>query len=168
MDAIETILTRRSIRHFSSTPISDEEVHTLLKAAMFAPSAGNTQPWHFVVISDRALLDAIPTFHTASSFIKEAPLAILVCADEDIARPGRWMMDCSAAAENILLAAHALGLGACWIGIQPEAVRIDGILRLIRLPEEVLPLCLIAVGHALGETPLVDRFRPERVHHNHW
>ncbi|MBE3038309.1 MAG: nitroreductase family protein [Chloroflexi bacterium] len=175
MDAIDTILTRRSIRHFSPQPVPDEDIQVLLKAAMFAPSAGNAQPWHFILINERAVLDQVPNFHTSASFIKETPLAILICADEDLAKPGRWIQDCSAAAENLLLAAHAGGLGACWIGIQPVPERIEGITRLVNLPDKIQPVCLIAVGYPLtckgypAETrPHPERFRPERIHHNRW
>ena len=168
MDAIEAILTRRSVRHFGPNPVPDEEVDILLRAAMQAPSAGNAQPWHFVVVTDRAVLDEVPKFHTSAEFIKEAPLAILVCADENVARPGRWLLDCSAAAENMLLAAHARGLGACWVGIQPDPVRIEGARQLFGLPAEVHPLCLVAVGYPVDALPTVDRYLPERIHVNRW
>ena len=168
MDAIENILTRRSVRHFSPNPVPDEEVQLLLKAAMHAPSAGNSQPWHFVVVTERTMLDEVPKFHTSAEFIMEAHLAILVCADENVARPGRWLLDCSAAAENILLAAHARGLGACWIGIQPDPVRIEGAAHLFNLPAQVHPLCLIAVGYPVETPPNVERFLPERIHRNRW
>jgi nitroreductase len=168
MDAIENILTRRSVRHFGSTPVPDEEMDILLRAAMHAPSAGNAQPWHFVVVTDRAILNAVPKFHTSAEFIIEVPAAILVCADENVARPGRWLLDCSAAAQNILLAAHARGLGACWIGIQPDPVRIEGAMRLFNLPANVHPLCLIAVGYPTDTPPNVDRYLPERIHVNRW
>jgi nitroreductase len=168
MDTIDAIMTRRSIRHFKSQTIPEEELQVLLKAAMYAPSGGNAQPWHFVVIDERAVLDEVPTFHDSSSFILEAPLAILICADEDIAKPGRWLLDCSAAAENMLLAAHARGLGACWIGIQPVAARIEGITRLVNLPSRVQPVCMIAVGYPSETRPHPERFRPERIHHNRW
>ena len=168
MDAIENILTRRSVRHFGPNPVPDEELQLLLRAAMHAPSAGNSQPWHFVVVTDRAVLNEVPKFHTSAEFIVEVPVAILICADENVARPGRWLLDCSAAAENMLLAAHARGLGACWIGIQPDPLRIEGAMRLFGLPATVLPLCLIAVGYPTESPPAVDRFLPERIHTNKW
>ena len=168
MDAIENILTRRSVRHFRPNPVPDEELQLLLRAAMHAPSAGNSQPWHFVVVTDRAVLNEVPKFHTSAEFIVEVPVAILICADENVARPGRWLLDCSAAAENMLLAAHARGLGACWIGIQPDPLRIEGITNLLGLPAKVHPLCLIAVGYPTEQPPNVDRYLPERIHTNHW
>ena len=135
---------------------------------MYAPSAGNAQPWHFILINERAVLDQVHNFHTSASFIKEAPLAILICAEEDRAKPGRWIQDCSAAAENLLLAAHAGGLGACWIGIQPVPERIEGITRLVNLQPRVHQVCLIAVGYQAETRPHPERFRPERIHNNRW
>jgi nitroreductase len=168
MDAIENILTRRSVRHFGPNPVPDEELDILLRAAMHAPSAGNAQPWHFVVITDRKVLDEVPKFHTSAEFIFEVPAAILICADENVARPGRWLLDCSAAAQNMLLAAHARGLGACWIGIQPDPVRIEGVSTLLGLPANIRPLCLVAVGYPTETPPTVDRYLPERIHANRW
>lgn len=168
MDALEAIFTRRSIRKYTSETITSEQINLLLKAAMYAPSGANRQPWHFIVITDRALLDAVPEFHEYAAFLRQAPLAILVCADEKISRPGRWIMDCSAATQNILLAAHALGLGTCWIGIQPEPARIEGFCKLFNLPPEIQPVSLVAVGHPAEVPDQPERFKPERIHTNHW
>jgi nitroreductase len=168
MDTIDAILTRRSVRKYTSEPLTDEQVETLLKAAMYAPSGGNRQPWHFVVIRSREALEGVAKFHEYASFLGQAQLGILVCAEEKLARPGRWIMDCAAATQNILLAAHALGLGACWIGIQPEPGRIEGFRALANLPEGVHPVSLVAVGHP-GEThPQPQRFLPERIHLEKW
>ncbi len=132
MDVLEAIFTRRSIRRFENRPVSPEIVEQLLKAAMYAPSARNTQSWHFVVITDRQLLDAVPTFHPYAAMIREAPLAILVCGDEQLEpRTAYWVENCSAATQNILLAAHGLGLGAVWLGIYPNSDRVEGMRRLV-------------------------------------
>ncbi len=112
METIEAIMTRRSVRKYTSQEVSEEQVEQLLRAGMQAPSANNGQPWHFVVIRDRAILDEIPKFHPYAQMLKSAPLAILVCADlAHTNSPDYWMVDCSAATENILLAAHVLGIG---------------------------------------------------------
>jgi nitroreductase len=168
MDTIQALFTRRTVRQFTPEPVSDEDVHLLLKAAMQAPTAGNAQPWHFVVITDHAVLDQIPTFHTSAAFIPRTPLGILICADDQIAKPGRWLLDCAAAAENMLIAAHASGLGACWVGIEPVPERIEGFRRLIGLPDSVHPVCMIAVGHPAKTPAPEDRFQSERVHLNNW
>lgn len=168
MDTLEAILTRRSVRHFSRDPLPEKELQILLRAAMQAPSARNLRPWHFVVIQDPALLQEVPKFHPSARFVPEAAAAILICADETVSSGLRWVQDCSAAAQNLLLAAHARGLGACWVGIQPEQVRIEGMRRLCALPETIQPLCLVALGYPAEAPQPVDRFMPERVHHERW
>jgi len=169
MDAMECILTRRSIRKYKNKPISEELVQELLNAAMHAPSASNKQPWQFVVIDDRKILDLIPTFHQYSKMLLEAPLAIVVCGDTTI-QPleGYWIQDCSAATQNILLAAHALGLSGVWLGIHPRENRINGIIDLLKLPEHIKPLALIAIGYPdeIKEKPA--RFDESRIHYNVW
>lgn len=169
MDALQAILTRRSIRRYTSEPVCEGDVESLLCAAMSAPSSGNGRPWHFVVINRREVLDQIAAFHPSAEVLQGAPLAILVCGNElEEKNPGRWSLDCAAAAENLLLAAHALGLGAVWLAVWPEPIRTQKLVALMELPEGVHPLALIAIGHP-AETPLqVDRFNPEHIHNNHW
>ena len=168
MDTLQAVFSRRTVRQFTADPVSEEDVQLLLKAAMQAPSAGNAQPWHFVVISERALLDQVPTFHTSAAYLPLTPLGILICADDQIAKPGRWLLDCAAAAENMLLAAHASGLGACWVGIEPVPERIQGFRSLVGLPDAIHPVCMIAVGHPAKIPDAVDRFKPDRIHRNRW
>jgi nitroreductase len=169
MEAMEVILTRRSVRHFLPDPIPQDQIDQLLRSAMQAPSAANAQPWHFVVIDDRNILEEVTTFHPAAECLHRAPLAILVCGDDRLEkRPDRWILDCSAATENILLAAHAHGLGAVWLGIYPDALRIENISRLVNLPTEVHPLSLVAIGKPERHAQKVNRYKPERVHSNCW
>jgi nitroreductase len=124
MDAIEAILGRRSIRSYTDKPVAKETVQQLLEAAMAAPSAGNQQPWHFVVVDDRALLEKITTVHPYAQMAKSAQLGILVCGDLSLEmHQGYWVQDCAAATENLLVAAHALGLGAVWTGVHPRSER---------------------------------------------
>ena len=169
MEAIEAILSRRSIRKYTPAPVSEEELRIVLDAAMNAPSSSNGQPWHFVVIDDRTVLDEIPKFHQYSSMLKEAPMAIVVCGDTKLERTkGVWVQDCSAATENILLAARAMGLGTVWLGVFPIEERVGGLRRLLGLPDNIIPLSIIALGHP-GETkPPANRFNAERVHRNKW
>ena len=123
------------------------EIQKLLRAAMSAPSAGNEQPWQFVVITERALLDEIPALHPYSSMLKEAQLAILVCGDENLeSHKGFWAQDCSAATENLLIAAHSLGLGAVWLGIYPRKERVNGLRGLLGIPKHVIPFALISLA----------------------
>jgi nitroreductase len=169
METIEAIYTRRSIRKYTSRPVSEEIIHELLTAAMYAPSAGNQQPWHFVVIRDRQTLDAIPEFHPYANMLKNAPVAILVCGDPALEKyRGRWMLDCSAATQNILLAAHAKGLGTVWVGIYPDASRMDGMRNLLALPKHIIPLSLIPLGYPAEQVPQPKRFNASRIHYDKW
>ncbi len=143
---MDVILTRRSIRKYTDETVSDQLVNELLQAAMSAPSAVNQQPWQFVVIRDRVILDAIPKFHPYSQMLKDAGVAILVCGDTRLEKiPGFWVQDCSAATQNILLAANAKGLGAVWLGIYPKEEMVKSVQELLSLPDEVIPLSLIPV-----------------------
>jgi nitroreductase len=169
MDAIEALLSRRSVRHFTHQPVPKELVDILLNAAMHAPSAANAQPWHYIVINDRDLLEEVTTFHPAAESLHEAPMAILVCGDDLLEkRPDRWILDCSAATENMLLAAHALGLGAVWLGIHPDSLRIEGVCQLVGLPTHVHPLSLVVIGYPTRVPPPANRYHSERVHLNQW
>ncbi len=169
MDAIYAIFSRRSIRRYKKEAVPDSLMRELLEAAMSAPSAGNQQPWHFVIIHERSLLDRIPEFHPYSQMLREAPAAILVCADLTLEKfDGYWVQDCSAATQNILLAAHARGLGAVWTGVYPYEERIAGMRRLLDLPDNVMPLSLIPVGYRAEENPRVNRYESSRLHYNRW
>lgn len=167
MDALNAILTRRSIRAFLPDPVEDSSLRTLLEAAMFAPSAGNQQSWRFVVIDSREELNAISLEHPHASVLKVCPAAILVCANtHDLPHPDFWPDDCAAAVMNLMLAAHALGLGATWIGLHPIKARMEALHRIAKLPEEVEPFALIPVGHPAERPEQPERFHPEWVRHN--
>jgi nitroreductase len=169
MELLDAIHSRRSIRKFSATPVADDMIETILRAGMAAPSAGNQQPWHFVVVSDRTRLDAIPSFHPYSKMVAQAPAAILVCGDPDGKKwPTFWVQDVSAATQNMLLAARGLGLGTVWVGIYPEQDRMDGFRRLFGLPAHIVPFALVPVGWPATPFETLDRFRPELVHRETW
>jgi nitroreductase len=136
---------------------------------MSAPSAGNQQPWQFVVITDAQILDQVPTIHPYAAMAKGAPLAILVCGDRTLEKyPGYWVQDCSAAVQNLLLAAHGKGLGAVWTGIYPLSDRVAKFKELCLLPEQVIPLALVVIGYPAQTLAAEDRFRTDRVHRNTW
>jgi nitroreductase len=169
MDTLQSIFTRRSIRRYTDQPVSEELIEQILRAAMAAPSAGNQQPWQFVVLTDRKLLDAIPGYHPYAEMLRQASAAIVVCGDLRLeSRSGYWVQDCSAATQNLLLAAHALGLGAVWLGVYPREDRVANTQCLCGLPAEVIPLAIVALGHPAEQPKPVDRFKPERVHRNKW
>ena len=169
MDALEAIHTRRSIRRYEDRPVPDEVVQKLLAAAMTAPSARNAQPWQFVVIDDRGLLGEIGRAHPNAEMAARAPLGILLCGDLSLElSEGYWPVDCAAAAQNLLLAAHALGLGAVWTGVYPRQQRMDDHRRWHGVPENVMPHSLIVLGYPAEQRTAEDRYRPERVRRNRW
>jgi nitroreductase len=169
MEAMEAIFTRRSIRRYTWEPLSESVLRELLEAAMAAPSAGNQQPWHFIVIDDRATLDRVLTFHPHAQMLREAPAAILVCGDEKLEMyRGYWIQDCSAATQNLLLAAHAKGLGAVWLGIHPRPERVAGMRALMGLPDSIHPLALVALGYPAEKKGRAERYDSSRVRRNHW
>jgi len=169
MDAIEAILTRRSVRKYSKKPISEKVINELLEAAMSAPSAGNEQPWHFIIIDDPNILSKVPTFHNHALMLKNASVAILVCGDMNLdEHQGMWIQDCSAATQNMLIAIRAKNLGAVWLGIYPREERIKGMIELLNLPKNIMPFSLISIGHPTEDQGRVDRYNKSRIHHNKW
>ena len=166
---MKAIVNRRSIRKYTSQPVSDNQVQELLKAAMSAPSAGNEQPWEFVVMRDRSNLNAIPKFHPYSLMLYEASVAILVCGDLSREKySGYWVQDCSAATENILLSAVELGLGAVWLGIHPIEERVKAMSKLLKIPETVVPFSLVSIGYPAEQKEPSDRFDTSRIHFDTW
>ena len=169
MEALDALLTRRSVRTYTDEPVADATIHDLLRAAMHAPSACNQQPWHFVVVRERDQLNAVAGVLPFGKMILHAPLAIVVCADlkAEVCR-GYWVQDCAAATENLLLAAHAAGLGAVWIGVYPIEDRVAALRGVLGIPEHVVPLCTVAIGHPAETPPRADRYRADRVHQERW
>jgi len=169
METLEAILTRRSVRRYTGQDVPEELIQKILAAAMSAPSAGNEQPWHFIVVRKKELLEAASRISPYMPMVKDAPVAILVCGDPGLEKfPGFWVEDCSAAIQNMLLAAHALGLGAVWTGIYPKHEYVDGFKALFKLPEHILPLGLVPLGYPAHPYPKKDRFNAERIHYNGW
>lgn len=169
MEALEAILTRRSIRRYTPQPVPDPLIREILGAAMRAPSAGNEQAWQFVVITERRLLDEIPRFHPYADMVRQSPAAILVCGDLHLEKyKGYWVQDCAAATQNLLLAAHAKGLGAVWVGIYPKEDRVERMRGLLGLPPHVVPMALVPLGHPAEQIPPEERYNPAKVHRNGW
>jgi len=167
MDALDAIHTRRSIRKYDGRPVSPAQVETLLRAAMAAPSAGNAQPWRFVVVTDRVILDKIPDIHPYAAMVRTAPLGILVLGDTSLDKyPGYWVLDCAAAIQNMLLAARAIGLGTVWTGVYPTPERVAAFSAMFALPGHVIPHSFVVVGHPAQEPGPVDRFNPSRIDEN--
>ncbi|HYE83269.1 MAG TPA: nitroreductase family protein [Clostridia bacterium] len=166
---MKAILERRSIRKYTDEPVQDSDVKDLLKAAMAAPSAGNEQPWEFIVVKDRQLLIEITKVHPYSAMLHEAPLAIVVCGNlQQEKYKDYWVQDCSAATENILVAAQEKGLGTVWLGVYPREDRVQSIRKIFGIPEHVIPMNVIAVGHPGEKKGPADRYDDNRVHLDKW
>lgn len=173
--ALECILTRTSVRQYQpDRTISRDTVETLLRAAMSAPTAVNKQPWAFIALDDRAALDSLAQVLPYARMLTKAPLAIVTCGDlskaidgED-ADKGFWIQDVSAATENLLLAAHAMGLGAVWTGVYPDAERVKDVQERLDLPANVIPLAVVPVGYPTGPQKPKEKWDPANVHFNKW
>lgn len=163
--AFQTILARRSIRQYTAQPIAPHEIRRLLEAAMAAPSASNRQPWHFVVITDRGTLDSLAEAHPHGKMLFSAPLCIAVCGDH---QNEYWVQDCSAATENVLLAATAMGLGSVWLGVHPRQERERAVRDILGIPPQYTPLCLISIGYPAEHKEPRTQYDESKVHYERW
>ncbi|MCU0661061.1 MAG: nitroreductase family protein [Myxococcota bacterium] len=170
MEAIVAIRTRRSVRAFEPVPVPREVLSELVGVAMYAPSAGNQQPWQLVLIDDRQTLDNLSRINPYGGAAKVAPAGVMICGDTSHERfPGFWVQDCSALTQNLLLAIHSKGLGAVWTGVYPLDERVRGARVVLGLPEHVIPMALVLLGTPSRKTQEAeDRVRPDRIHWNHW
>lgn len=170
MELYEGLITRRSVRKYTGDRIADDKIRALIKAGMYAPSARNRRPWHFIVVDDRDTLKEIMKIHPYSSMLSEASHAIVVCGDETLENgPGYYRLDCSAATQNILLAAHSMGLGAVWLGVEPRGERIKGVSSILGLPANIHPLSIVSVGVPVNiPSEIPDRFEPGKIRINKW
>lgn len=164
------IATRTSIRDYEARPVEKEKIEKMLRAAMAAPTAMNKQPWHFVVVDQRNVLDALAGANPYAKMLKKAPLAIVVCGNTDkmIEGGGRdfWIQDASAATENLLLAAHAMGLGAVWTGAYPSEERCISISKVLSLSDNLIPLNMIVVGYPAEHPQPKQKFKEENISYN--
>lgn len=169
MDIFEAILTRRSLRKFTEQPIIDVEIEKILQCAMHAPSAVNEQPWQFIVVKSSTIREQLSTASPYTYMAKQAPVVIVVCGDLSLEKaPGFWVQDCSAAIQNILLAACGLNIGAVWCGIYPEKERVEFVKKILDLPDTIVPLALINLGYSEQKYHEADRYKPERIHLEKW
>jgi len=167
-ETLNVIHNRTSIRHFTDQAVSAEAVEALLRAAMAAPSSRNVQPWLFYVIEDRELLVRLSEDLPSARMLAHAPLAIVVCGDIAKGDPNEeqvhnWVMDCSAATQNLLLAAESLGLGAVWTGVHPYADRISTVRNALSLPAHIIPLNVIPVGYPAAHAQPKEKWDMEKV-----
>ena len=169
MDTIKAIKTRRSIRKYSDDDIPIEKLRQIIECGMYAPSAGNEQPWHFILIQDKNQLRNIPEVHEHARMMPIASAGILVCIDSSLEKhKDMGVQDCSAATQNMLLAIHDLGYAGCWLGVYPREKRMIGLKTLFNIPDGIIPFSLIAVGVPNEEKNPVNRMREERIHHEQW
>lgn len=172
---LDVIYKRRSIRKFVPRAVAPEIIEEIIRCGMQAPSAGNSQPWQFVVIRKKETLHKITAFHPYASVLDSVDVAITVCGDtsKEIF-PGYWVQDCSACIQNMLLAAESikgednLELGAVWLGIYPIEQRVKGLQELLELPDGVIPLAVVPVGYKGEKKDIDDKFNPERIHYEKW
>lgn len=164
---IAPILARRSVRSFRAEPVSDADIRLLLEAGMAAPSARNLQPWRFVVVTGRERLDRLAEIHPYAKMLREAGACLVVCGDSALS-PDFWVQDCSAAAENALIAAALLGLGTVWLGVHPRPERETQLKEYLGVPEGTGILCLIAVGHPTEQPKPRTQYDPAKVHRETW
>ncbi len=170
---LKTIATRTSVRMFDgSRPVEEDKIETMLRAAMAAPTAVDKRPWEFVVITDKEKLDALSKVHPNARIENGSTLVIAVCGSLDNGLNGRakeyWIQDCSAATENLLLAAHAIGLGAVWCGVYPIEERCAAVREVLAIPEGYMPLNLVTIGYPAVHPEPKDKWNPAKIHRGQW
>lgn len=169
MDLFDALYQRRSIRKYTQEVISDTDIEKIIEAGMYAPSAVNKQPWHFIVFRNRKTTESILKVHPNASMLRQSDAGILVCFDKNLQHDeGYGPIDCSAATQNMLLAAHGFGFGACWIGIYPRENRIKSLHKLFDLPEHVVPFAVISVGYPNEVKQKPERYKKDRIHIEKW
>jgi len=168
---IDNLYARRAIRSYTHQPVRRDDIETLLKAAMSAPSAGNRQPYHLVVVTDPATREALTRVHPSAQMLLEAPVCIVPVGEPALSFPDApeyWIQDASAATENLLLAATSLGLGTCWCGVLPIQARVEAVRKVLGIPANCVPLALIAVGYPAEDKPPRVNYKPAKVHWEKW
>lgn len=170
-DAISVIHNRKSVRNFNGESITQNEIDILLKAAMAAPSAVNCQPWEFIVVTDRKILDKLGDVLPYAKMIYKAGAAIIVCGSPEKAHKNfveYAIIDSTLASQNILLAAEAIGLGAIWTAAYPYPDRMKSVKTILNIPAHIIPLNVIPIGHSTGEDKPKEKFNPEKIHQERW
>ncbi|MBQ2269694.1 MAG: nitroreductase family protein [Bacteroidaceae bacterium] len=170
---LQNILNRKSVRSFTDRPVSREQLDTLLRAAMAAPTGRDMRPWKFVVVQGRAEMDSLAQRLPYAKMLTEAAAAIIVCGDLSVlSKEGKpstnWTFDCSAATENLLLMAEAMGLGAVWTGVHPYEDRLSVVKAALGLPEHIVPLNVVPIGYPKGTPQPKDKFDAANIHNNRW
>ncbi len=177
LDAKEAVLNnifqRKSVRSYSDRPVSRAQLDTLVRAAMAAPTGRDMRPWKFVIIDDKSTMDSLARQLPYAKMLLEAQAAIVVCGDmsvvDDKGNPStNWTFDCSAATENLLLAAEAMGLGAVWTAAHPYEERLTAVTTALKLPSHIIPLNVIPIGYPKGDNKPKDKYNEENIRYNGW
>jgi nitroreductase len=164
---LDIINSRRSVRKFSNKIVTEKDIKEIVEAGMNAPSAGNEQAWQMIVLTDKEVKEKYASFNQNAAYVKNAPCAILICGDKSVQKyDGFYVHDCCAATENILLAIHAKGLGGVWCNVFPNA--IDGIKKLLNIPEHIVPFSIVPFGYYEKMTKYESRFDETKLHYNQW
>ena len=166
-EVLQAILNRKSVREYSDKEITQYVLDKLLKAGMAAPSSRDRRPWHFIVISDKAILESLGNELKNASCLKGANKAIVVCGDDQLS-DNCWVLDCSAATQNILIAAEAMGLGAVWTAVYPYADRAEVVNKTFNLTKNIHALAIIPLGYPFEGGKAKDKFDESRIHYNKW
>jgi len=170
-DALTVIHQRKSVRHYTGQAVDAATLTEIVRAGMAAPTAVNMQPWAFVVVTDKAQLTALAKGLAYGKMLEKAGGAIVVCALPKKAYEQKAefaILDATCATENMLLAIEALGLGGVWVSTYPEPERMDFTRKALGIPEDVIPLNIISVGHPVGTERPKDKFKPEKIHWGQW
>jgi nitroreductase len=172
MEALNAILSRHSARRYAKKKVPLPLLKKIILAGMAAPSAGNEQPWHFIIMSDAKALSKMKEFNSYSKTGQEAPCGILICADLKLQNysglEGLWIEDCAAAAENMFIEATALGLGAAWTAVHPMKERVEGYRKLLHFPKNIVPIVFMPIGYMAEKPAKENRFKKERIHYGKW
>ena len=160
------IFARRSVRNYTSQKVTEEDLRSVLEAGMAAPSANNTKPWHFAVATDRGLLEELAETQPHGSMLRDAACAIAVCADPTLS--SWWIQDCTAATQNVLVAAAGIGLGAVWLGTVNETAREDAVRKTLGIPDQIRIVSLISIGYPVEQPEPRTQYNQDRVHLNTW
>jgi len=166
-DILDVMYARQSVREFADEAVSDEQIEAMLRAAMAAPSVQDLQPWHFVTVRQRKMLDRLAQVHKYATILEDAPLAVVVCGDTEISER-YWVEDTCVATQNVLLAATALGMGGVWISLYPKKKHQRYVRDLLDIPERIGVLCILALGRPAEKKIAKAKYNPKRVHQEEW
>lgn len=166
-ETLETILNRKSVRKYKDRPVEKEKIDKLVRAGMAAPSSRDRRPWEFIIVTDRKALDTMAEGLPFARMLKETRQAIVVCGDT-VKSANAWFLDCSAASQNLLLAAESMGLGAVWTAVYPYPDRIEIVRKELRLPDHIMPLNVIPVGYPIQKETPKNKYNAQQIHHNGW